>query len=84
MAVECTGALLEYGFSTLKLDRIIGTAASGNSRVEVLAQWFGAAIVDRRDGPTWMEARGWHEVGWALSRAAWERSPARRRLLRGT
>lgn len=84
MAVECAGALLEYCFSTLNLDKIIGATASGNSRVEALARWFGAAVVDRRDGPTWMKARSWHEVDWALSRAAWERSPGRRRLLRGT
>ena len=84
MAVECAGALLEYGFSTLNLDKIIGATASGNSRVEALACWFGGAVVDRRDGPTWMKARSWQEVDWALSRAAWERSPGRRRLLRAT
>jgi len=66
MAVECAAALLEYGFSTLNLDMVIGATASGNTRVEVLARWFGAAIVDRRDGPTWMKTRGWHEVAWAL------------------
>jgi ribosomal-protein-alanine N-acetyltransferase len=84
MAVECAAALLEYGFSTLNLDKIVGATASGNSRVEALACWFGAAVVDRRDGPTWMKARSWHEVDWALSRAAWERSPGRWRLLRAT
>jgi ribosomal-protein-alanine N-acetyltransferase len=84
MAVECAGALLEYGFSTLDLDRIVGATASGNNRVDGLARWFGATIVDRREGSTWMKARGWHEVDWALSRAAWERSPGRRRLFRET
>jgi ribosomal-protein-alanine N-acetyltransferase len=84
MAVDCSGALLEYGFSTLGLGTIIGATASGNNRVEALALWFGATLVDRRDGPTWMKARGWHEVEWALSRTAWERSPGRRRLLSRT
>ena len=82
MAIECAGALLEYGFSTLNLGTIVGTTASGNSRVDALAHWFGAAIVDRRDGPMWMKARGWHEDVWALSRAAWELSPGRRRYFR--
>lgn len=81
MAVECAGALLEYGFSTLDLETIIGSTASGNARVEALALWFGATIADRRDGPAWMKARGWNEVDWALSRAAWEGSPGRKRLL---
>jgi ribosomal-protein-alanine N-acetyltransferase len=84
MAIDCSGALLACGFSTLNLGTIIGATASGNNRVEALALWFGAAIVDRRDGPLWMKTRGWHEVEWALSRAAWELSPGRRRLLRRT
>jgi ribosomal-protein-alanine N-acetyltransferase len=82
MATECAGALLEYGFSTLHLDPLIGSTASGNRRVEALALWFGAAVVNSRDGPTWMKKRGWYEIDWALSRAAWELSPGRRRLLR--
>lgn len=81
-AIEVAGALIEYGFCALKLHTITGDTASGNRRVDKLARWFGAAIVGRRDGPAWMKARGWHEVEWALSRGAWEASPARRRLLR--
>jgi ribosomal-protein-alanine N-acetyltransferase len=84
MAIECAGALVECGFSVLNLDTVLGTSASGNSRVEALALWFGATIVDRRDGPTWMKARGWHEVDWALSRAAWNQSPGKRRLVRSS
>jgi RimJ/RimL family protein N-acetyltransferase len=84
MAVECSGALLEYGFLTLNLDQIIGTTASGNSRIEALALWFGASVVGRRHGTRWMKMRGWHEVDWALSRAAWEVSPGRHRHLRAS
>jgi ribosomal-protein-alanine N-acetyltransferase len=84
MAIECSGALLEHGFFTLNLDQIIGATASGNSRVEALALWFGASVVARREGPRWMKTRGWHEIDWALSRAAWEVSPGRRWLVRAS
>jgi [ribosomal protein S5]-alanine N-acetyltransferase len=83
-AVEVAGALLEHGFLALGLHTIVGDTASGNSRVDKLARWFGAAVVGRRDGPPWMTARGWQEVEWALSRDAWHASPARRRLLRSS
>jgi RimJ/RimL family protein N-acetyltransferase len=82
LAMEVACALVEYGFRTLRLHTIIGNTASGNSRADRLARWFGAAIVDRRDGPAWMRARGWQEVEWGLSRDAWVASPARRRLFR--
>lgn len=81
-AIEVAGALIEYGFCALRLHTITGDTASGNRRVDKLARWFGAAIVGRRDGPAWMAARGWQEVEWALSRDAWQASPARRRLFR--
>ena len=84
LAIEVACALIEYGFHTLRLHTIIGDLASGNSRVERLARWFGAAIVDRRDGPAWMRERGWKEVDWALSGDAWEASPGRRRFLKRT
>ena len=82
VAIEVAGALLEYGFNALRLHTITGDTARGNNRVEKLARWFGAAIVDSRDSPAWMKARGWKEVEWALSRDAWEASPGRRRLLK--
>ncbi len=81
-AIEVAGALVEYSFSMLGLHTVTGDTASGNRRVDRLARWFGAVIVGRREGPAWMRARGWQEVEWALSREAWETSPARRRLLR--
>ena len=77
LAIDVAGALMEYGFRTLELQTIIGDTASGNRRVERLARWFGAEIVARRLGPAWMQARGWEEVDWALSRVDWERSQGR-------
>jgi RimJ/RimL family protein N-acetyltransferase len=80
VAVEVASALLRYGFDDLGLQTIAGRTASGNTRVEKLARWFGADVVARRGGPDWMAARGWMEVDWAVDRGAWERSrPQERR-----
>jgi len=76
-ALDVTTALLDYGFSALGLDTILGSTASGNARVAKLARWFGASIVAERDGPTWMTARGWREVDWAVGRNAWRDAPRR-------
>jgi ribosomal-protein-alanine N-acetyltransferase len=82
LALDVATGLLDYGFGTLGLDTIIGDTASGNSRVERLARWFGARIVARRAGPAWMQARGWQEVDWALDREEWDRSGRRGRSVR--
>jgi len=71
LALDASGMLVRYGFETLNLKKIIGDTASGNRRVEKLARWFGAEIVARRTGPEWMQARGWQEVAWAISREDW-------------
>jgi len=74
LAVDASIALVRYGFETLKLKIIIGDTASGNRRVEKLARWFGAEILARRTGPDWMQARGWQEVDWVLTRESWQQS----------
>jgi len=71
LALDVAAALVEYGFAELGLDKIIGDTSSGNRRVEKLATRFGAKISARREGPSWMQKRGWHEVDWELSREAW-------------
>lgn len=83
VAIEVASALIEFAFSTLDLTQITGDTGSGNRRVERLAQWFGAVIVEDREGPPWMKAIGWQEVHWRLRRDTWEISPARRRFLKG-
>lgn len=72
LALDVATALVKFGFRDLKLDRIVGSTASGNGRVERLAQWLGADIAARREGPDWMKARGWVEVDWLLTRERWE------------
>lgn len=83
IALDATACLVEHGFGALRLRTIIGDTASGNQRVEKLARWFGARIIDRRDGPEWMRARGWQEVDWALTRDEWQHSEQRRRVKTG-
>ncbi len=72
MALEVTGALIAVAFRDLGINRILGSTASGNARVERLALWFGAEIIAQRKGPDWMKSRNWSEVDWALSRSRWE------------
>lgn len=79
VALDIATCLLDFGFDTLGLRMVVGDTASGNRRVEKLASWFGARIIDRRNGPGWMGARGWQEVDWALTRDEWNRSDQRRR-----
>ncbi len=79
LAVETVTALIDYGFDTLQLERIVGATASGNTRTEKLARWFGAEITDSRPGPDWMLAKGWNEVTWSLDRTTWTHSAYRRR-----
>ena len=74
LALDASIALVRYGFETLNLTAIIGNTASGNRRVEKLARWFGAKLVARRTGPDWMQARGWQEVDWEITRHKWEQA----------
>ncbi|TYB86068.1 GNAT family N-acetyltransferase [Oceaniovalibus sp. ACAM 378] len=77
VALDAAACLVEFGFDSLNLDQVVGETASGNERVEKISRWFGAQIVAEREGPRWMDARGWHEVVWALTRADWQRSQRR-------
>ncbi len=77
LALDAAVCLVEYGFDALQLRMIVRNTASGNKRVEKLARWFGARIIDGREGPDWMSVRGWQEVDWALTRDEWRRSDRR-------
>lgn len=80
LALDVATLLVERGFEVLGLQMIIGDTASGNRRVEKLARLFGARIIDRRDGPEWMQARGWQEVDWAITRDEWRHSSWREKI----
>lgn len=72
LALDAASALIEFGFRDLRLACIVGRTASGNKRVERLAQWFGASVAAERQGAEWMRARNWVEVDWVLTRERWE------------
>jgi [ribosomal protein S5]-alanine N-acetyltransferase len=71
-AIEVGRSLLDYGFRELNLAALSGATISANVRVERLAAWFGAEVVEIEPGAAWMSARGWSEVTWRISRERWE------------
>jgi [ribosomal protein S5]-alanine N-acetyltransferase len=71
-AIEVGRSLLDYGFKELNLAAISGSTISANVRIERLAAWFGAEVVEIAPGSAWMSARGWSEVTWQISRSRWE------------
>ncbi|PSB57509.1 GNAT family N-acetyltransferase [Chamaesiphon polymorphus] len=71
-AIEVGRSLLDYGFRELNLAKISGSTISANVRVERLAAWFGAEIVEIDPGAAWMSARGWSDVTWRISKQRWE------------
>lgn len=77
LAIDATAALLSFGFDVLNLKTIFGNTANGNIRIEKLARWFGAELIARREGPAWMQARGWQEVDWSISRQEWRQTKER-------
>lgn len=77
LALDVATALIDHGFSELRLETIIGDTASGNQRIAKLARWFGARIVAEREGPPWMTQRGWREIDWAIDKGCWELARSR-------
>jgi [ribosomal protein S5]-alanine N-acetyltransferase len=71
LAIEIARALLDFGFATLGLQEIHGVTTVENQRVARLARWFGADAVATRPGPAWVQARGWSEVEWRITRERW-------------
>lgn len=68
LALDVSKALVDWGFAVLRLQRIYGETATGNLKVGKLATTFGARPHVKRDGPAWMQARGWREQVWVLER----------------
>jgi ribosomal-protein-alanine N-acetyltransferase len=71
VALEIARALIGFGFGELGLQRLLGVTTSANARVTRLASWFGATEIGSRPGPAWMQARGWNEMAWQITREAW-------------
>jgi [ribosomal protein S5]-alanine N-acetyltransferase len=67
-AIEVGNALLDFGFSELKLDNISGSTVSANTKITRLAEWIGAEIVGISPFPH----LGWSEVKWVLPKERWK------------
>jgi [ribosomal protein S5]-alanine N-acetyltransferase len=67
-AIEVGSALLDFGFSELKLDKISGSTVSANTRIAKLAEWSGAEVV----GVSPASHLGWSEVKWVLIKERWK------------
>lgn len=67
-AIEVGSALLDFGFSELKLDKISGSTVSANTRITRLAEWIGAEVV----GISPASHLGWSEVKWVLTKEQWK------------
>jgi [ribosomal protein S5]-alanine N-acetyltransferase len=72
VALEIARALVGFGFGELGLERLFGVTTSANAPAGRLAGWFGATQIGNRPGPAWMQARGWTETTWLVSREGWQ------------
>ncbi|MGH8563848.1 MAG: GNAT family N-acetyltransferase [Gammaproteobacteria bacterium] len=75
-ATEAARAILSFGFRELGLQEVRGVSVTENSRVIEMAPRLGFTMLGRRPGPAWLEARGWSQTEWQLTRDQWETVPA--------
>jgi ribosomal-protein-alanine N-acetyltransferase len=74
-ATEAAEAILNFAFRDLGLLEVRGVAVTENVRVSELVSRLGFTRLSSRTGPAWMDARGWSQTEWQLTRTQWE--PAR-------
>jgi [ribosomal protein S5]-alanine N-acetyltransferase len=72
-AKEILEALADYGFRALELEAIYGRAVDANSRIGRLISVLGAEPADCST-PPWMQAKGWSQLEWRLTRNKWKSS----------
>jgi RimJ/RimL family protein N-acetyltransferase len=68
---EAATAMLAFGFDRLELKVVRGLTVSANARVAALVQRLGFRLVAQHPGDGWMQARGWTEAEWRLTRDEW-------------
>ena len=77
-AIEISRAMIEFGFTKLRLQQIFGSTASANTRVRRLATWFGATEVVGNPAPTWIGMCGGNKTEWQIAFENWARNSRRR------
>jgi [ribosomal protein S5]-alanine N-acetyltransferase len=70
-AAEAARAIVGFGFRELALREVRAVTVTENARVAKLLAQLGFTALGRRPGPGWMDARGWSETEWQLTRATW-------------
>ncbi|KAM3094387.1 GNAT family N-acetyltransferase [Phormidesmis sp. 146-12] len=71
-AIEIGKALIDFGFRDLGLEEIFGISVSANLRVSRLAERYGFQAISTQPSSDWMRVRGWSQIKWQLTGAAWE------------
>lgn len=79
---EATGAILDFGFDVLGLDRVRGETISANGRVAHMLERLGFRPGGTRSGGAWMAARGWAYADWEISVVEWRKARPGRPLPR--
>jgi RimJ/RimL family protein N-acetyltransferase len=70
-AIEAARAILDFGFRELGLQEVRGVSVTENTRVTKMAPRLGFTLLGRRPGPAWIDARGWSQTEWRLTRERW-------------
>lgn len=75
-AIEIAEALLDFGFSELGLQTVIGISIDANSRVSKLAKHYGFELSPPKEEAAkaeseWLQSKGWKATYWRLSRERW-------------
>ena len=70
-ATEATRAILDFGFHQLGLLEVRGLSVTENARVARMVPRLGFTRLGTRPGPAWMQARGWSQTAWQLTRERW-------------
>jgi [ribosomal protein S5]-alanine N-acetyltransferase len=71
-ATEAARAILGFGFRELGLREVRGLSVTENARVTRMVPRLGFTRLGTRPGPAWMQAQGWSQTEWQLTREQWE------------
>src|SRR5690606_36889576 len=71
-ATEAARAILGFGFRELGLREVRGLSVAENVRVTRMVSGLGFTRLGIRPGPAWVQAQGWSQTEWKLTREQWE------------
>ena len=71
-ATEAARTILGFAFRELRLQEVRGVSVTENTRVTNMMPRLGFTLLGRYAGPAWLDARGWSQTEWQLTREQWE------------